>query len=128
MSENQIFVGIDVAKAQLDIALRPTGDRWAVPNEEASIASLGGAAPGGPHPHRPGSHGGDQRAVVAALAAAALPVVVVKPRQARDFAKATGPLAQTATWDARALAPFAEAVRPPLRPLPTRRRRNCAPC
>lgn len=40
MSENQVFVGIDVAKAQLDIALRPTGDRWAVPNEEASIASL----------------------------------------------------------------------------------------
>ena len=40
MSENQVFVGIDVAKAQLDIALRPTGDRWTVPNEEASIASL----------------------------------------------------------------------------------------
>jgi transposase len=62
--------------------------------------------------------GGYQRAVVAALAAAGLPVAVVNPRQARDFAKATGQLAQTDALDARALAPFAEAVRPTPRPLP----------
>jgi transposase len=62
--------------------------------------------------------GGFQRAVVAALAAAALPVVVVNPRQARDFAKATGQLAKTDVLDARALAHFAEAVRPTPRPLP----------
>ena len=62
--------------------------------------------------------GGDQRAVVAALAAARLPVAVVNPRQARDVAKATGPLAQTEARDARALAPVAEAVRPTPRPLP----------
>jgi transposase len=62
--------------------------------------------------------GGFQRAVVAALAAAALPVVVVNPRQARDFAKATGQVAQTEALDARALAPFAEAIRPTPRPVP----------
>jgi transposase len=62
--------------------------------------------------------GGCQRAVVAALAAAARPVVVVNPRQARDFAKATSPVAQTEALDARALAPFAEAIRPPPRPVP----------
>ena len=39
MSESQVFVGIDVAKAQLDIALRPSGDRWAVPNDDAHIAA-----------------------------------------------------------------------------------------
>lgn len=119
MSENQVFVGIDVAKAQLDIALRPTGDRWAVPNEEASIASLVAQLQAA-HPTLIvlEATGGYQRAVVAALAAAALPVVVVNPRQARDFAKATGQLAKTDTLDARALAHFAEAVRPPLRPLP----------
>lgn len=61
--------------------------------------------------------GGYQRAVVAALAAARLPVAVVNPRQARDFAKATGQLAKTDALDARALAQFAEAVRPPPRPL-----------
>jgi transposase len=56
--------------------------------------------------------------VVAALAAAALPLVVVNPRQVRDFAKATGQLAKTDVLDARAVAHFAEAVRPVPRPLP----------
>jgi transposase len=56
--------------------------------------------------------------VVAALAAAALPLVVVNPRQVRDFAKATGQLAKTDQLDARAVAHFAEAVRPAPRPLP----------
>ena len=54
---------------------------------------------------------------VAALAAAALPVVVVNPRQIRDFARATGTLAKTDALDAAVLAHFAEAVRPPVRPL-----------
>jgi transposase len=62
--------------------------------------------------------GGYRQAVVAALAAGGLPVVVVHPRQARDFAKATGQLAKTDVLDARALAHFAEAVRPAPRPLP----------
>ena len=51
------------------------------------------------------------------MAAASLPVVVVNPRQVRDFAKATGRLAKTDSLDAAVLAHFAEAVRPPLRPL-----------
>ena len=55
--------------------------------------------------------------LVAALAAAALPVVVVNPRQVRDFAKATGTLAKTDTLDAGVLAHFADAVRPEVRPL-----------
>jgi transposase len=62
--------------------------------------------------------GGYQRAVVAALAAAGLPVVVVNPRQARDFAKATGQLAKPDVLDARALAHCADARRPAPRPLP----------
>jgi transposase len=119
MSVSQIFVGIDVAKAQRDIALRPTGERWAVPNEDASIATLVTQFQA-VHPVRIvlEATGGFQRAVVAALAAAALPVVVVNPRQARDFAKATGQLAKTDVLDARALAHFAEAIRPTPRPLP----------
>ena len=62
--------------------------------------------------------GGYQRTVVAALAAAGLPVVVVNPRQARDVAQAPGHLAKTASLDARALAHVADAVRPAPRPLP----------
>ena len=119
MSAPQRFVGIDVAKAQLDIAVRPTGDRWTVPNDEAGLAALVAqfqAVP--PTLVVLEATGGYQRAVVAALAAAGLPVVVANPRQTRDFAKATGQLAKTDALDARALAHFAEAVRPTPRPVP----------
>ena len=61
--------------------------------------------------------GGPELPLVAALASASLPVVVVNPRQVRDCAKATERLAETDTLDAAVLAHFAEAVRPPLRPL-----------
>jgi transposase len=119
MSQSQLFVGIDVAKAQLDIAVRPTGARWAVTNDEAGIAALVAHLQAVvPTLIVLEATGGYQRAVVAALAAVCLPVVVVNPRQARDFAKATGQLAKTDTLDARALAHFADAVRPAPRPLP----------
>jgi transposase len=62
--------------------------------------------------------GGFERSVIAALAAAGLPVAVVNPRQARDFARATGRLAKTDRIDAGVLAHFAEAVRPKPRSLP----------
>src|SRR4029450_5256019 len=119
MSAVQLFVGIDVAKAPLDVALRPTGERWAVVNDDTSIATLV-ARLQAMHPTLIvlEATGGYQRAVVAALAAAGLPVAVVNPRQARDVAKATGQLAKTDALDARALAHVAEAVRPTPRPLP----------
>ena len=119
MSDPTCFVGIDVAKAQLDIALRPTGERWSVPNDEASIATLVAQLQAvAPTLIVLEATGGYQRAVVAALAAAGLPVVVANPRQTRDFAKATGQLAKTDALDARALAHFADAVRPTPRPVP----------
>jgi transposase len=62
--------------------------------------------------------GGLERLVTSALATAGLPVVVVNPRQARDFARATGQLAKTDALDARALAHFADVIRPTPRPLP----------
>src|SRR5918999_369301 len=118
MSAVPLFIGIDVAKAQLDVALRPTGERWAVGNDDTSIAALV-ARLQAVHPTLIvlEATGGYQRAVVAALATAGLPVVVANPRQTRDFAKATGQLAKTDALDARALAHFAEAVRPQPRPL-----------
>jgi transposase len=119
MSAPQCFVGIDVAKAQLDIALRPTGERWAVTNDETGIAALVARLQAAqPTLIVLEATGGYHRAVVAALAAAALPLVVMNPRQGRDFAKATGQLAKTDVLDARAVAHFAEAVRPAPRPLP----------
>ncbi len=114
-----IFVGIDVSKATLDVALRPTGTGWQSANDEAGIRALVARL----HPLAPQllvveATGGLERQVVAALALAGLPVAVVNPRQARDFAKATGRLAKTDALDAALLAPFAEAIRPPARPLP----------
>ena len=115
----QVLVGSDVAKAQLDMALRPTGTRWTVTNDDAGIAELGTRLQGlGPQLLVLAAPGGFQRAVVAALAAAALPVVVVNPRQARDVAQATGQVAKTDALDARALAHLADAIRPTPRPVP----------
>ncbi len=119
MSSAAVFVGIDVSKDQLDVALRPSAERAAVANNDAGIARLVKRLQA-VHPTLIvlEATGGLELPVTSALAAAALPVVVVNPRQVRDFAKATGRLAKTDTLDASILAQFAEAVRPALRPLP----------
>jgi transposase len=119
MSDVPCFVGIDVAKAQLDIAVRPSGERWAVPNDTGGVATLVEQVQA-LHPTLIvlEATGGLERIATAALATASLPVVVVNPRQARDFARATGQLAKTDALDARALAHFADVIRPTPRPLP----------
>ena len=112
------FVGIDVSKAQLDVAVRPTGNRWTLPYDEAGIEGLiPQIVDLGPALVLLEATGGLELPLVAALAAAALPVVVVNPRQVRDFARATGTLAKTDALDAGVLAHFADAVRPDVRPL-----------
>ena len=113
------FVGIDVAKAQLDMALRPSGERWAVPNDAGGVGTLVEQLQAlQPTLMVLEATGGLERAATAALATAGLPVVVVNPRQARDFARATGQVAKTEALDARALAYCADVIRPPPRPLP----------
>ncbi len=112
------FVGIDVSKAQLDVAVRPTGKRWVLPYDETGIEGLiPQIVDLEPALVLLEATGGLELPLVAALAAAALPVVVVNPRQVRDFAKATGTLAKTDTLDAGVLAHFADVVRPDVRPL-----------
>jgi len=114
-----VFVGLDVAKATLDVALRPSGETWSVANDEAGVTSLVERLRAcGPTLIVCEATGGFERAAVAALAAAGLPVVVANPRQVRDFARATGQLAKTDRIDAGILALFAERVRPSPRPLP----------
>jgi transposase len=120
MSDVPCFVGIDVAKAQLDIAIRPSRERWAVPNDADGVVTLVERLQA-LHPTLIvlEATGGLERATTAALlATAGLPVVVVNPRQARDFARATGQLAKTDALDARVLAHFADVIRPTPRPLP----------
>lgn len=114
-----VFVGIDVAKAELVVAMRPMGESWAVANDDRGIEQLVRRVRG----NAPAlvvleATGGYERAVVAALAAAIVPLVVANPRQIRDFARATGQLAKTDRIDADTLALFADRVRPEPRPLP----------
>ena len=114
------FIGIDVAKRQLDVAERPSGARWLGSNDLAGIGGLverlRGAEPVTLIVVE--ATGGYEIALVAALTAAQLPVVVVNPRQVRDFARAVGRLAKTDAIDAGVLAHFGEAVRPEPRAVP----------
>lgn len=114
-----IFVGIDVSKATLDVGVRPAGERESASNDESGIKPLIIRL----RELKPvlivvEATGGLERQLTRALVSAELAVVVVNPRQVRDFAKATGQLAKTDTIDAMVLARFAEAVRPAVRPLP----------
>ena len=102
----------------MDVAARPTDDRWTVSNDEAGISQLASRLNAlEPTLVLLEASGGLELPLVAALATEEIPVVVVNPRQVRDFARATGKLAKTDSLDAAVLAHFAEAVRPPVRPL-----------
>ena len=111
MEQEAIYVGIDVAKVRVDVAVRPEGDGWMVSNDDAGIRQLVSRL----KTIEPAlvvmeASGGLELSLVAALAAEELPLVVVNPRQVRDFAKATGKLAKTDALDAAVLAHFGEAV------------------
>jgi transposase len=119
LSAPHVCVGIDVSKAQLDVALRPTDDCWHVSHDALGITGLVERLQAvQPTLVVLEATGGLEVPVTGSLAAAGLPVVVVNPRHARDVAQATGRLAQTASLEARGLAHVAEAVRPTPRPLP----------
>jgi transposase len=111
-------VGIDVAKLHLDIAIRPSGERFRVDNKEEGFAELLKRL----QKVRPTRivlepTGGYELSVVRYLATEKLPVVVVNARQIRQFGQATGRLAKTDKLDADVLAHFAEAIQPEIRPL-----------
>jgi transposase len=120
MNRNPIFVGIDVSKAHLDSALRPGHRVDRDTNDPAGIAALvARLTPLAPALVVVEATGGLELPLVATLQVANIPIAVINPRQARDFAKALGRLAKTDRIDAEVLAHFAEAVRPAARPLPS---------
>ena len=119
MTELSVYVGIDVSKGHFDIAARPTGKVWRVGNSDAEIRRLVPELKA----LKPAlvvmeATGNLEMPLAGALQVAGLPVRVVNPRQARDFARSTGKLAKTDSIDAQALALFAESVKPKPRPLP----------
>ena len=113
------YLGLDIARDHLDIAVHPTQDAWRIPNSAAGHATLVRRAQA-LQPTRIvlEASGGYERAVDAALVAAGLPAVVVNPRQVRDFARSRNILAKTDRLDAWVLARFAAEVQPDVRPRP----------
>jgi transposase len=116
MSSSPVFIGVDVSKTRLDVAARPSGECWQVSNDPAGIAELTGHVKDlSPELVLFEATGGYERPLAWSLAEAGVPYAVTNPRQARDFAKATGRIAKTDKIDAQALAHFAEVVRPAVR-------------
>jgi len=118
---DDVFIGIDVSKEYCDVAVIPDGTRKRFTNDEEGQEAVAAFM----LPLNPGrivveATGGYEMGVVRVLADNLLPVVAVNPRQVRDFAKATGRLAKTDSIDANVLAQFAGAIRPEVRPLPTK--------
>lgn len=112
-------VGIDVSKDRLDVAVRPSAEVFAVARTAAGLEELCHRLTAlRPQVVALEATGGFETVVVAALAAAGLPVVVVNPVQIRAFAKAIGQRAKTDPIDAGVIAHFAEATKPEPRPLP----------
>jgi transposase len=119
MSISKAFIGVDVSKDRLDCFCRPNGITFSCDNTPTGIADLiQWAKAQQPQLIVLEATGGLERPLVAALVVAQLPVVVVNPRQVRDFARATGQLAKTDRIDAAVIAHFGEAVNPEARPLP----------
>jgi transposase len=127
MKKNKVYVGIDVSKANIDIAVYLSRKRWSFTNDEKGInkavSCLKDLTPALVVLE---ATGGIEAHIAAALGVAGLPVAVVNPRQIRDFAKAMGKLAKTDVLDAQVMAYFAAAVQPTPRPLPDAQSREFA--
>jgi transposase len=115
----EVYVGIDVSKDGLDVAVRPSGKNWRVGSDDAGVVSLlSQLKEERPHLVVLEATGGYEVPVVAALGAGGIPLVVVNPRQVRDFARSLGKLAKhvlsvaegTDKLDAQVLAHFGQAA------------------
>jgi transposase len=117
--KTEVFVGIDVSKHRLDVAVRPQNRHFTIPNHDRGITQLVKRLVAlKPQLIVLEASGGYELLAAAALAAAHLPVALINPQAARKFAGATGKLAKTDKIDAQVLAHFAEALQPEPRPVP----------
>ncbi len=116
MEEKKSFVGIDISKDRLDIAVRPGGESWSVNNDNQGIEELVQRMKE-LQPERIvlEATGGLEVLASNALSSENLPVVVMNPRLIRNFAKSTGRLAKTDSLDADVLAHYGEAIKPKVR-------------
>ncbi len=125
MIEEAVYVGVDVAKSALDVAVTDSGETRQFVNDDEGISQavhyIASVKPAGIIIEATGNL---EMPLAAALQASRLPVAVINPRQVRDFARATGALAKTDTIDARILALFGSRVKPEIRPLPNQKTRE----
>jgi len=120
LDHKEIFIGIDVSKDTLEVFVKPLGERMTFAQTEDGLSLMANFVQSfSPCLAVLEATGGLERAAVAILGSKGLPIVVVNPRQVRDFAKAKGILAKTDKMDAKVIADFAEAIRPEIRPLKT---------
>jgi transposase len=117
MAKRKTYIGIDVSKQLLEVAVHESDFHYRCPNQgrafEALVAELIALRPARIVME---ASGGLEKPLLAHLQALGLPVVVLNPRQVRAFAKALGQLAKTDRLDAGVLAHFAAAIKPPVRP------------
>lgn len=120
MSESQVemFVGIDVSKATLEVRIEPLGESFQVANDDEGIKALCARV------QKfdvtlivMEATGGLEMRAASELGARGLPLAVVNPRQVRDFAKASGQLAKSDRIDTQVLCGFGRAIRPAARPI-----------
>jgi transposase len=127
MHSESVFVGIDVSKDQLDIAIRPGEVRFRESNNDSGIQALiARLLSFKPQLILLEATGGYEILAAAALRQAGLPAHIINPRQVRDFARSSGRLAKTDKIDAAVLAHFAEALKPSLRPWPDEQQQELA--
>lgn len=125
--ENDVFVGVDVSKAMLDVGFHPVCPAHQYANDESGIAAcIAALAACAPRLIVVEATGGFETRFAVEARAAGLSVAVVNPRQVRDFAKATGVLAKTDRLDAAVLARFAAVIRPEVREAPDKETRELA--
>ncbi|GAJ00491.1 unnamed protein product, partial [marine sediment metagenome] len=125
MTEEKVYVGVDVAKSTFYVAVTDSGESRKFTNDDKGISQavryIASVKPAGIVLEATGNL---EMPLAAVLQASRLPVVIINPRQVRDFARATGALAKTDTIDARILALFGARVKPEIRPLPDRKARE----
>lgn len=125
-SSSELYIGIDLAKARLDIATcGRRKESWSATYDPAGLSRLAERLEAlAPTLVVMEATGGLESDVCIALAGRSLPVVVLNPRHVKEFARATGKLAKTDRIDARILADFAQKLRPEVRPLPDEKQRS----
>lgn len=118
MSDEAIFVGVDISKSHLDVAVLPKDEVWSEKNDQMGLERLVERLKEiGPELVVLEACGGLETAVAGSIAAGGMNVCVVNPRQVRAYARAIGKLAKTDALDARVIAEFGQRVRPKVRPL-----------